>query len=94
MGAESALGEAANTTSVGNSTSCSDTGDGFINFVPDHVFFHLDAFFALPESVPSEDPGFNDYAAEENFGIIGMRAATRKYRTDGEDEKSICLCTN
>ena len=83
MGAESALGEAANTTSVGNSTSCSDTGDGFINFVPDHLYFNLDVMFLLPESIPEPIDGFNDYAKMTQFGIIASYVSILKHRTDG-----------
>ena len=89
MGTESVLGETANSTSVGNSTSCSDTGDGFINFAPDHVYFNLDVMFLLPESVPGKDPGFNDYVTEWNFGIIASDVAIVKYRTDGTKSSSV-----
>ena len=83
MGTESPLGEAANSTRAGNSTSCDDTGDGFINFAPEHLYFNIDVFFLLPADIPKLDEGFNDYATEENFGIIASDVAVMKYRQDG-----------
>ena len=83
MGCESALGEAANTTSGNGSAACYDTQDGFVNFPIDHIFFEFSFLFQLPVNPPEEIVGYNDYAVSELFGIIAADVTTLKYLANG-----------
>ena len=83
MGCESALGEAANTTSGNGSAACYDTQDGFVNFPIDHIFFEFSFLFQLPVNPPEEIVGYNDYAVSELFGIIAADVKTLNYQKDG-----------
>ena len=69
LGIEGPNGEAANSTFVSNTTSCSNTRDTFVNFQPSELFFVFEFSFRLPVDPPNDRDRHN-YIAAYHFGIV------------------------
>ena len=82
LGIEGPNGEAANSTLVHNSTSCSNTQDTFVNFQPSELFLAFDFAFQLPVDPPSGSEKHN-YVEAFHFGIVEAMVNNTFYDKDG-----------
>ena len=67
---------------VGNTTSCDDTRDTFVNLQPRELHFEFSFSFRLPEDPPAKHKYVHDF----HFGIIDGNATLQYYsKTGGND---------
>ena len=69
LGIEDNMCNVFNSTFVGDTTSCSDTRDTFVNIHPMELFFAFDLSFHLPQD-PPKDPDKHKFVEDFHFGIV------------------------
>ena len=82
LGIEGPNGEAANSTFVSNTTSCSNTIDTFVNFQPKELFLRFEFSLILPVDPPNASVR-HSYVEDFHFGIVQAMVDNKYYDKTG-----------
>ena len=69
LGIEDSMGNVFNSTFVGETSSCNNTEDTFVNIYPMELFFAFEFSFKLPQD-PPKDPEKHHYVEDFHFGVV------------------------
>ena len=82
LGIEGQGGVVFNSTFVGETTSCDNTRDTFVNVQPVELFFEFTFAFELPQD-PPKDPDRHKYVDSYHFGIVDGDVSMLLYPKSG-----------
>ena len=69
LGIEDEMGNVFNTTFIGNTTSCDNTIDTYVNIIPKELSIVFDLAFRLPKDPPSGEDR-HKYVEDFHFGVV------------------------